>query len=191
MRQALIGSIAALAAVDLLITYLPVFGTERGLPPAVIGLMLATLGISQLISRLFMGRLVRRIGHVRLLLIALIVPGILVPILTIVSTEFVLIAIMVGVGLALGLGQPMTLALVARAAEPGGQGLAMSLRLAGNRIGQLTIPVLIGATAGQLGANGILIAIGGILGVASISLVGGRHDLQPPTSPPTIVDPTA
>jgi MFS family permease len=172
MRQALAGSIATLAAIDLLIAYLPVFGTERGLAPTVIGIMLGTLGLSQLVSRLFMARLIRAFGHVRILLGAMALPALLIPLLAVLTQEPLLVLLMVPVGLSLGLGQPMTLALVAGAADPGGQGLAMGMRLAGNRFGQLTIPVLVGATAGQLGASGIMIAVGGILGAASVYLVG-------------------
>jgi MFS family permease len=174
MRQALVGSVAALATIDLLLTYLPVLGSERGWQPALVGTMLAALGLSQMLARLFLGRLAARFEHVRLLRSSLALPAILIPLLLLFDVPVALVACMAGAGLALGSAQPMTLSLVAEAAPPGSKGLAMSLRLTGNRIAQLVIPIVFGAAAGITGVGGIFVATGGILG-ASWSYLGRRR----------------
>jgi MFS family permease len=173
IRRALIASTALLVGVDLMVAYLPVFGIERGYSPAIVGLMLGSLGISQLVSRLFLGSLIRRLGHLRLLLVAMGVPALLIPLLTIVGFWPLLVLVMVGVGLALGLGQPMTIAMIANAAASGSQGLAMSMRMAGNRLGQLTVPAVVGGAAGHAGAGAIFWSTAGILAVSCLIL--GRN----------------
>lgn len=170
MRSALVGSIALLAAIDLLIAYLPLIGEERGIPPATIGLLLGTLGLAQMVARLFIGPILRVLGHARLLIVACAVPAVLIPLLAVVSPPLVPVALTVGLvavtGVFLGLGQPVTVTLVALTAEPGGSGLAMSMRMAANRLGQTLIPIAAAGAAGRAGAGGIFVIIGIVLGGA-------------------------
>jgi MFS family permease len=58
-----------------------------------------------------------------------------------------LAAVVVLMGLGLGVGQPLTMAWLAAATPPGLRGRAMSLRLTGNRLGQVVIPSAVGALA--------------------------------------------
>jgi len=65
---------------------------------------------------------------------------------------------MVLVGVGLGVGQPLTMSWLASSAPPGLRGRAMSLRLVGNRAGQVAIPSLAVALAAGAGAAGVLCA---------------------------------
>jgi MFS family permease len=72
-----------------------------------------------------------------------------------------------GAGLGLGVGQPLTMSWLASSAPPGLRGRAMSLRLVGNRTGQVVIPTAAGALAAGTGAAGVLCATAaGLAGVA-------------------------
>ena len=77
-----------------------------------------------------------------------------------------LAVVMVVMGLGLGVGQPVTMAWLAESSPPGMRGRAMSLRLVGNRAGQLLIPSAVGLVAAGLGAAGVLwfsaAALGGV-----------------------------
>src|SRR5574338_921990 len=175
MRSALVASIALLAAVDLMIAYLPLIGEERGIPPATIGLLLGTLGLAQMVARLFIGPLLAVLGHARTLIIAGAVPAVAIPLIAFVSPPLVpaaLTVVLVAViGLFLGLGQPVTVTLAAVSAEPGASGVAMSMRMAANRLGQTVIPVAAAGAAGRAGATGIFVTIGVFL-AATIGYVG-------------------
>ncbi|MFD7660657.1 GntR family transcriptional regulator [Actinosynnema sp. NPDC059797] len=93
--------------------------------------LLALRAASSMVSRLLLGRLGAAPGRKRLL-VGSVVPA------------------------ALGVGQPLTMSWPAEPAPPGARGRAMSLRLTGNRAGQVVIPAAVGAAAAGLGAAGVL-----------------------------------
>ena len=80
----------------------------------------------------------------------------------------VLVVVVVALGLGLGVGQPLTMSWLAESTPPGLQGRAMSLRLAGNRLGQVVVPSAAGLLAAGSGAGGVL-----ALTAASLAVVGG------------------
>lgn len=185
MRQAMLASVLILSAQDLLVAYLPVYGQARGISPELVGLAIGTLFLSQMPSRLMLGRLVTRFGILRILMASMGITAVLAPLLILPIGAVALMVIVALIGLNLGLGQPMTLLLVATASARGGQGLAMSLRMVGNRLGQLTLPALVGGTAGQAGVAGIIVALALMLGLGSVVLAadGGALGEDPVGEP--------
>jgi MFS family permease len=69
-------------------------------------------------------------------------------------------------GLGLGVGQPLTMSWLAEMAPAGLRGRAMSLRLTGNRLGQVLIPSAVGLLAAGVGSAGVLWATAGALALA-------------------------
>ena len=194
MVPALTAGIVALTAVDLLVAYLPAYGEERRITPQIVGFMLATLAFAQMTSRLALGRLLDRFGHVAVLVGSIVLAGIVIPGLLAPLGEPALIALMAIAGLGLGLAQPLTLVWVAIATPPESRGLAMGVRMGGNRLGQLLVPVGVGATAGQLGVGAIFLAVAGMLGAAAGYVLRERAVLgatdgvapRPRPSPPPV-----
>jgi MFS family permease len=70
---------------------------------------------------------------------------------------WLLAVVVVLVGIGLGAGQPLTMSWVAEATPPGLRGRAMSVRLTGNRVGQVVVPSLAGLLAAGAGAGGVLV----------------------------------
>jgi MFS family permease len=63
-------------------------------------------------------------------------------------TDFVWLAVAIAItGFAMGIGQPATMAWVSRISDPDHRGLAISIRLSSNRLGQVAVPVVAGAIA--------------------------------------------
>lgn len=178
MRRAMVGSVVLLTAMDTLVAYLPAYGEARAIAPQTIGLAIGALGLSQMVSRILINRLISAIGYVRVLIVSMALPALLVPTLLLPIHDLVLVVIMALIGVNLGFGQPLTVILVALAASPRSRGLAMSLRLVGNRFGQLTIPAFLGATAGQAGILGIVIASSALLGAGALAVGLDPHDLK-------------
>lgn len=176
MSQALLASVAVLVTVDLLVAYLPAYGEERRISPQDIGIMLAAVAIAQMFARLFLGRLTNRLGHIRLLVASMILPALLLPGLIIEAQTWMLMILMLAIGAALGVGQPLTLVWVAMTIPRAARGLALSLRISANRLGQLVLPATIGATAGQAGVTAIFLAASGLLGVAAVYVLRGPRD---------------
>ena len=107
-------------------------------------------------SRLFLGPMVRAFGRRRLLVwtmglsavslgcVALPLPGIW---LVVVSAVY---------GFVIGSCQPITMSWISDLSPPGSRGLAMSMRLASNRVGQTVLPTTMGSLAAATGAAGVL-----------------------------------
>jgi MFS family permease len=59
-------------------------------------------------------------------------------------------------GFCLGLGQPITMTLVSTAVPDSWRGSALAVRLVGNRVGQVAMPLLAGLVAAPLGPAGAI-----------------------------------
>lgn len=186
MIPALTAGVIALTAVDLLVAYLPAYGEERAITPQAIGFMLAILAFAQMVSRLFLGRLLARFSHATVVIGSVLIAGVVIPLLVLPLDWPALIAVMAVTGLGLGLAQPMTLVWVAIATPPENRGLAMGVRMSGNRLGQLIVPVAVGASAGQLGVSAIFVTVAAMLVGAAGYVLRERHTLAgtPPGGSP-------
>ncbi|HEU5025538.1 MAG TPA: MFS transporter [Spirillospora sp.] len=169
LLRALTTSCVVLAAVDITLAYLPALGTERDLTSGTVGLLLTVRGSASMISRFFLGRLAARLGRRRLLVGSTLAAGAAIALMPVDLPLWTLVALLVLAGLGLGVGQPLTMSWLAEAAPPGLRGRAMSLRLVGNRTGQIVLPSAAGLLAAGLGAAGVLYATGLTLSWAAFS----------------------
>ncbi|GAA4949527.1 MFS transporter [Streptomonospora halophila] len=172
-------SLALLAAVDLLTAYLPLIAEQRGITPAVVGALLATRAAASILSRLLVDRLVQRWSR-RLLIMASTLgsaAALSAVALPVSGTAAMGIALALG-GFLLGLGQPLTMTMVVRAVPPETRGTALSLRLWGNRLGQVAIPAAAATVAGAAGAAGALWFVSAVL-LAATKAVYGSAGRQP------------
>lgn len=156
-------SVVLFSATDLLLIYLPLFGTERGFSATTVGFLLALRGAAAVVSRLFFGPLYRTLQRDRLLLLALVTSGAAVVLIPFISTLWIIGCLVVLAGFGLGIGAPLTLAWIGAIIPPATMGSAVSLRLAINRVGQAALPVAVGAIAAGTGATAVILAIGGSL----------------------------
>ena len=168
MPRALYVGIVAMTTLDLYVAYLPVVGLERGIRPSVIGYLLATRAAFTVLSRLSMGPLLMRFGRRYLLMgamgvCAVAVSGLALPFIPVPG----LFLIMAVAGFWGGVGMPMTTAWVADRAPAGARGVALGLRLTGNRVSQVIVPIALGGVAATFGAGSIFLVAGAAFGVAS------------------------
>ena len=184
LSRALVVSAVVLAAMDITLVYLPALGTETGLSVGVVGALLTARAVATMVSRLFTGALTAWLGRRLLLVVSIGVSGAamaLLPLPVPLAAVFVAVVVM---GFGLGVCQPATLAWLAEIAPPGLRGRVMSLRLVGNRFGQVVVPSAIGLVAAGLGAAGVLWVTAGTLlaaGAASrrVPMDGGRGQAAP------------
>ncbi|WP_181449084.1 MFS transporter [Nonomuraea aridisoli] len=167
-RAMLVGALI-LASIDVTLAYLPVLAHERGIAPGWVTAMLAARAAAQMLSRVNLAGLVRLLGRRRLTVAACGVSGLALLGLTPPFPAAVLIVLTSVYGFAAGVCQPITMGWVAALAPPGTRGTVLSLRIAGNRLGQSLIPVLSGAAATVGGASGVLALTGATLGIAAWS----------------------
>ena len=78
-----------------------------------------------------------------------------------------LYVLMVGTGIGIGLCQPIAIGRVAGAVRPSVRGTAMSVRMVGNRLGQIIMPLGVAALAGAAGAAAAFIAPAALLAASA------------------------
>jgi MFS family permease len=165
LPRALLISSVVLAAVDITLVYLPALGADRGLAAGFVGLLLTMRAAASMTSRLFLGRLSALLGRRRLMIISVWLSAVTMASVGLPLPAWATAAIVVGLGLGLGVGQPLTMSWLAEMAPADLRGRAMSLRLTGNRLGQVVIPSAVGVFAVGVGAAGVL-------GVTAAALAG-------------------
>lgn len=156
MFRALATSAVALAAVDVLVVYLPALGAERGLAAGFVGVLLGLRAVAAMGSRLFLGRLTGLAGRRPLLLAGLAAAAASLCVIAAPVPVWLLLPAVAVAGFGLGVGQPLTMSWLAQVASPGVRGRAMSLRLTGNRAGQVVVPSTVGFIATVIGSSGVL-----------------------------------
>lgn len=153
----MLASLALLAMLDILTAFLPLVGERAGVSPAWIGVLLAVRGGASIVSRVLLPWLARRMSRRSLLLISLYGAGITLAVPPAVITVPWLAAVLLFVGgFCLGLGQPVTMTLVSTAVPSSWRGSALAVRLVGNRVGQVAMPLLAGLVAAPLGPAGAI-----------------------------------
>lgn len=178
--HALIVSCVVLAAVDISLVYLPALGAERDIASGTVGLLLAVRAITSMASRLGLGWLSATVGRGRLLTGSVVLAAGAIaatPLPLPIWGLFVAVAV---AGFGLGVGQPLTMSWLAEATPPGMRGRAMSLRLTGNRLGQVVVPSLAGLLAAGAGAGGVLWVTALALGAVAAVSHGIEHQVSNP-----------
>jgi MFS family permease len=176
VARALATSATVLAVVDLTVVYLPALGTARGLTAATVGAMLTVRAVFSMVSRLLLGRVARRIGRMKLLVVSLSLSTGALAVAAIPMPAWLLFVVMAVLGLGLGIGQPLTMSWLSAQAPAGQRGRALALRLAGNRVGQVVLPSAIGVVAAGLGAGGVFLASAVVVGGTLLLLRGVQLD---------------
>jgi MFS family permease len=167
--RALVISCVVLSAVDITLVYLPALGADRGLAAGVVGVLLTLRAVASMTSRFFLGRLVALTGRRRLMIVSVALSAVSMAVVAVPLPIAATAVLVVLLGLGLGVGQPLTMSWLAEVAPPGLRGRAMSLRLTGNRLGQVLIPSAVGLVAVGVGAAGVLAATAAALAAVGVA----------------------
>lgn len=173
----IVASIVTVTAFELLIVYLPLLGTERHIDTRDIGLLLAARSLVSIISRVFYSRLLMIVGRRRLMLVCMYVGAAAFALIGLpVNLPLMYIAV-IAMGFGLGIASTLTFSEVVLLAPLQARATALSLRLTGNRIGQLFVPFLASLVAQTTGIGGVMMILGATLAASGIYL---RHSLREP-----------
>lgn len=164
MKVAMFTSLAIASSIDVLVIFLPVFGKERGFTSTTVGTVLVVRAAASMVSRLFLGSMSRIFGYQRLLLGSIAISTLAYLTATFAKSSVELISVMAVAGFVLGIGQPMTMAWVSRKSKDDERSFAISIRLAGNRLGQFLMPAIAGLAAAPLGAGAIFAILAMFIG---------------------------
>jgi len=163
-------SLAISSVADVLVVFLPLFGTENNFSPYAVGAILAIRAGTTMLSRFFLGRLRQLFSTFQLLWWSTIISVISCVAMAFADTPIALGAIVFVAGFSLGVGQPLTMSLVAQKTESSERALAVSARLMGNRFGQFLVPAAAGAVAAASGAGAVFIGLAVLLATSIFSV---------------------
>jgi MFS family permease len=163
-------SLAISSVADVLVVFLPLFGTENNFSPYAVGAILAIRAGTTMLSRFFLGRLSDRFTTFQLLWWSTVISVISCAAMAFAHTPLTLGLIVFVAGFSLGIGQPLTMSLVSQKTQSNERALAVSARLMGNRIGQFLVPAAAGIAAAASGAGAVFIGLAVLLGSSLFSV---------------------
>lgn len=167
MKPAMYSSLAVLASVDVLTAYLPVFGQHYGIGVHAVTALLTIRTLASMVSRFLLTRLVQLVPRRLLIVSATLCSAVPMALIPVLPEPWVLAVFMVVAGFFMGIGQPLTMTWVVSLVTAQNRSAALSLRLSGNRLGQVAVPYLAGALAGVSGVGAVFGLTGLLLGVAA------------------------
>ncbi len=176
----MLSSVVTVTALDLLVIYLPALGAERLIDANNIGLLLTVRAAASLVSRAFYARLIFAIGRLPLTLASMLGSAAGFLVLALPLSLPTMYAVLVILGFTMGIASTLTLSGVMYIAPPEVCGTALTLRMTGNRVGQIVFPALAGLVAAATGVGGILLALG--VGLAASGIAVAMSQPPPPTS---------
>lgn len=157
VKTNMVASLALLATTDIIVAFLPLMGEEKGVAPVGIGILLAIRAAASIASRLLLPVLLARLSRTLLVTMSLAGAGITLAFLPwVLEYPLAAAALLAVAGFFLGLGQPITMTLITQAVPPASRGAALALRLLGNRLGQLALPLAAGLLAAPAGPGGAI-----------------------------------
>ena len=154
---------------DLFAFFMPIYGHSIGLSASAIGTVLATQAVASFIVRIFLARLLKKVGTEKLLAWSFGMGTIGYALVTFFTDPIALAAVAFLFGLGMGLGIPLTVILMFSRSAEGRSGQALGLRLTVNNAVRVAGPIAFGAIATAFGVppvfwiNGCLMAIGGLV----------------------------
>ncbi len=160
----ILASVMTVASMDLFMIYMPLLGAERGIGAWHVGMLLTTRALASIASRLFYAHMIAALGRANLTLATMVCGAVGFAVLAAPVPLPAMYFAVACMGFGLGLSVVLCLSNVVELAPTSARGIAMTMRLTGNRMGQFIFPFF----AGLLGAAA---GVGAILGVTSVALL--------------------
>jgi MFS family permease len=146
-------------AQDLIVIYLPVLGAERAIEAEVIGALLAVRAGFSMVARVFYARMVEAFGREPLMVACTFVAALAFLLLAAPLPLWAMHVAVAVMGFTIGTAALLSVTTVIDRTPKPARGTANSLRVVGNRIGQVALPFGAGLVAAATGVAGILVAI--------------------------------
>jgi MFS family permease len=159
MFAAIYASLAISSTADILVVFLPLYGSENQFSAISIGVIISIRAATSMTSRYFLGALSAHFSTKQLLVGSNVISVIACAAMAFAPNPITLGLIVAIAGFSLGVGQPLTMSAVSQLTVPQERALAVSARLAGNRLGQFIVPAGAGVLAAGAGTGAVFIAL--------------------------------
>jgi len=165
---AILASFAVLFADGARLTFYPVMLKQFGYTATVIGVYMSLRALTSVSVRFYMPAIVKKAGgRFPALIISIFILAAGIGSTPFCEGHFLLLINSVFVGIGLGLALPLSMATVSEGLKPEDRGVAMGIRLTGNRLAQLINPLFFGIIA-QVYSLGAAFISGGFLLFAAV-----------------------
>lgn len=163
LRTALISSALVLYSRDIFVAYFPLYAKDLGISASAIGWILSIQGLTMVIVRIYLARLVNTYGREQVLIASILIAGfsfMLVPF----TSEVIFLGLWSAImGFGLGCGQPLSMTTTYNASPKSRTGEVLGLRLTTNRLSQLIAPVVFGLVGTWVGVISVFFLSGAFL----------------------------
>jgi MFS family permease len=177
IKAALALSASVLFALGAYQAFFPVYLEDLNYPVTVIGLLLSLRALSALVVRPFTAKIIGALHgrfNTAFLMMLLAAIGVGMTGLVEVVVPLALASILIGIGW--GITQPISMVTVTEQVKDQERGFALSMRITGNRLAQLSSPLLFGVLAEVSGISAAFIVGGSALFIASLFITRwGRY----------------
>jgi MFS family permease len=161
-------------------SFYPLYLHQVGLPPALIGLTVATISLGSMVVRSGLARGVEWLGYARLLVGATALLAVTLAAAPLVRRFWGLILLSGLMGASLGFTQPLTMSLMVEPIGPELWGVAFGMRQGVQRIGAILSPIVFGLVTTAWGIESAFF-LGGVTLLGAVPIVAGvtRHLRRP------------
>lgn len=170
LNAVIVAGVFLVTAQDLIVIYLPILGAERGIDVKDVGLLLSVRAVASVVARLFYVRAVMTVGRDRLMVAGTLTAALAFAALAMPLPLLLMYASTAVLGFALGIATTLSVTTVIDRTPAGARGTANSLRIMGNRIGQVGLPFGVSLVAAATGAAGILAIIALSLAASALAV---------------------
>lgn len=162
-------SLAMLSITDILVSFLPLVGESVGVSPAWVGVLLAIRSAASIASRSSLTAMTQKWNRTQLVITSLLVSCVVIAVvpLCLTSTWISVLAMIVG-GFFVGIAQPLSMTMIIKQVPMSWRSPALAVRLMGNRLGQVFIPLVAGAIAAPMGPAGAIWFCCALIGTSGV-----------------------
>ena len=144
-----------MAAWELYVFYVPIYGHTVGLSASTIGVVLSTFAVATFLVRFVMSSMTSRVAPAHLLAAAMLLGALVCAVFPLLTHTHALIAASFLLGIGLGCGQPLSLTLSYERSPPGRTGEVTGLRTIATNIARCVVPLVSGVFGSTAGAGAV------------------------------------
>lgn len=171
-KLVLVVSMLSLSALDIFYAYFPLYASSIGMSLTQIGWILSIQALANAVTRMFLSPCVERFGRTHVLIFFMVLGALGFALVPLYDTFLYVALISIFLGMGLGIIQPLTTILTYNLAPKGRTGEALGVRFAGNRMGQITIPLIFAGVSTLTSLGAIFIIVAAVLFIGAWSARG-------------------
>jgi len=185
VKAAILSSFGVLFTMGLRSSFFPLYLGEEGFPVTAVGANLSIRALTSMLVRPFLPSFIRLSGRFTVLVSSIALAALGLGLTPFMHTFFSLAVLAVCIGIGVGFCQPLSMLAVADNTGDDERGLAMGVRLTGNRLAQVTNPLMFGFVAQVTSIRSAFLLAGMLLFGTACLLLRWKYAFATGVSPST------